>query len=549
MMPVSLESVRQGLFSALRRFPLVVLAGLIGAAAIGILNHSDSEAVKESAGRVSFSMAFAFPLLVAAVYAGELFLRRRWIFQAFAVLGIWAHWQFLDPKQEGLTMLVVWIAAASIASTIPGLVTEPQKNWWRVNFGALNAIVLASILNLIVLAGLMVALESIRSLFHLKLPRLDGDLVGFCGFLFWPLATTALLPPARAVLDANQPGFAVWGRLCQWALVPMGFLFTGILAAYAGRILIERAMPDGMVALPVLALGSYGLVAVWISEPWRDERKWTRSFTRIFPVAFPLFSILLFLALSRRINDYGFTSERYAALALAVWITVCCLISLVRRSAPPTIATALLAVFALLATFGPLSARQVCLRSQMGRLEKLLADRSAENDNLIASSLSYIALNYDQAMVEKITGPLDLEKGASKYDVNKAAKKKMGLPEVGYDGSVRVNFQWPDKKPVSVEGYRLLHSRDGGFVLLGTNDDPQIGIHAEQVVARSGGKTLHVFDLSGINPTTAEAADAPPSFEWKYGNREFLVILLSASWRGSGKAARLVSAKTLVLEK
>ena len=548
MAQISFESVRKVLLSALHRFPLVILAGVIGATAMVVLNHSDSEAVKETATRVGYAMGFAFPLFVAAVYAGELFPCRRWLFQVAAVLGVWAYGQFLDPEREGLTLLLVGIAAVSVASAVPGLVKESGKNWWRVNIGTLNAIVLAQILTLVVLVGLLLAVESIKALFDLELQRIPGDVIAVCVFLIAPLAVTALLPAARAELDATQPGFAVWGRLCQWALVPMGFLFTGILTAYAVRIVIERAMPDGMVALPVLVLGCYGLAALCLLEPWRDERKWARAFARIFPVVFPLFSILLFLALARRIDDYGFTFQRYTALALAVWISVCCLVLLVRRSVPLAFAPALLAVAALIAAFGPLSSQQVCLRSQSYWLKQLLAERSEDNADRIASSLRYIAFNYDQATVEKFTGPLDLEKDASTYEVAKAARKKLGLPELNYDGSVRVEFDWPEKKPIPVQGYRFLHKWNRGSVSLGPVD-LMIQIRDGELAVWSGSKKLHIFDLAVLDPSKAESAEAPPSFDWNHEGREFRIILLSAEWAGAGKEARLTGGDVLVLEK
>jgi hypothetical protein len=531
----------------------VILAGFIGAAAMIVLNHSDSETIDKVCSRMASAVAFAFPLLVAAVYAGELFPRQRWLFQAIALLATWVTWQFLDLEKDELTFLLVWIAAAAIASTVPGLVANPKSNWWRVNIGALNALILAQILTLVVLIGLLLAVESLRALFDLELSGIHFDVMAICGFLVAPLAAIMLLPPARAELDAKQPGFAVWGRLCQWALVPIGFLFTGILAAYAVRILIERQLPDGMVALPVLALGCYGLAAQWTLEPWRNDKAWAKAFSRIFPVAFPLFSILLFLALSQRIEEYGFTFPRYAALALAVWIVVCCLVVLVRRSASPAFAPALLAAFAFIAAFGPLSSQEVCLRSQTRHLEKLLADRSAENSTRIASSLHYLAYNYDQSIVERFTGPLDLEKDTTKYEIAEAARKKLGLPEINYDGSLQVKFDWPEERPLSSEGYRLVHGIRCGPVPLGktaSGEKLEIWRKGGELAAYAGSKKLHAFDLSTIDPANAESAASPPSFPWSFEDREFLIVILEARWDKKSESSRdLTSADVIVFEK
>ena len=549
----SLSFLQRALADGLRRFPLVILAGFLGTAAMIFLNHSESGPAETFASRIGYAVVFAFPLLVAAVYAGELFSRQRWIFQAAALLAIWAHWQFLDPKKDGLTFLLVWIAAAGIASAVPGLVANPKSNWWRVNIGGLNALVLSFILTVIVFTGLSLAVQSIKSLFELEIPGLHQDVMAVCGFLVAPLAVVMLLPPARAELDGKQPGFAVWGRLCQWALVPIGFLFTAILAAYAVRILVERQLPDGMVALPVLTLGCYGLAALWLLEPWRGEARWAKAFARVFPVAFPLFSILLFLALAQRIEEYGFTFARYAALALAVWIVLCCLVSLLRRSASPAFAPALLAVFALVAAFGPLSSQEVCLRSQTRHLEKLLADRSPENDTRISSSLRYLANNYDLAVVERFTGPLDLEKDPSKWDITEAARKKLGLPKINYDGSIQVAFDWPEERPLSIEGYRLIHGIRCSSVPLGetaSGEKLEIWRKKGELAAFAGTKKLHAFDLSTIDPETAEKSDAPPGFPWSFEGREFLVVILEAEWNKTSESQReLTSADVVVFEK
>ena len=362
-----------------------------------------------------------------------------------------------------------------------------------------------------------------------------------------------LLPAARADLDSTQPGFAVWGRLCQWALVPIGFLFTAILAAYAIRILIERELPDGMVALPVLALGCYGLAAQWMLEPWRADRAWAKAFSQIFPMAFPLFSILLFMALARRIEDYGFTNERYAALAIAIWIVVCCLVVLIRRSASPAFAPALLGAFCLVAAFGPLSLQEVCLRSQTHQLEKLLANRSTDTESRITSSLRYLAYNYDQSVVEHFTGPLDLEKDPSKYDIANAARKKLGLPQINYDGSAQIEFDWPEERPITIEGYRLVHGIRCASVPLGktvSGEKLEIWRKKNELGVYAGSNKLHTFDLSTIDPATAESAATPPSFPWSFEGREFLVLILEAEWQKTSESQRdLTSVDVIVFEK
>lgn len=436
----SLQTVGQTLAVKLQRFPLVILAVIVGAVTMIAIDPSDSETIKILGSHIGYTVAFAFPILVAAAYAGELFPRPRWFFQSAALLAIWVYWHFFDQENWG-TFFLVKIAAVAIASAIPGLVANPKLNWWRVNIGLLNALLFTHILYSIVFSGLMLAVASLRLLFDLKLSGIEVYIMALCVFLVSPLAFVMLLPAARADLDPKKFGFAFWELLCQWALVPIGFLFTIIIAAHEIHILIRpellggmdtpmlRLRPDVVVFLPVLALGCYGLAVHLMIEPWRADRIWAKAFSWIFPMAFPLFSIQFFVILARRTEAIGFTPGHYVFLVLAVWVVAYCLVVLIRRSASPAFAPAILALLCLVAAFGPLSLQEVCLRSQTRLLEKLLANRSADNESMISSTLYFLVHNYDQSVVERFTGPLDLGKDPWKSDITEAARKKLGLPE------------------------------------------------------------------------------------------------------------------------
>ena len=79
--------------------------------------------------------------------------------------------------------------------------------------------------------------------------------------------------------------------------------------------------------------------------------------------------------------------------------------------------------------------------------------------------------------------------------------------------------------------------------------DLMIQIRDGELAVWSGSKKLHIFDLSILDPSKAESAEAPPSFDWNHEGREFRIILLSAEWAGAGKEARLTGGDVLVLEK
>ena len=554
----SIQNFGAALSAGIDRFPLVILAAAVATACYITANHIDSASFDKELVRVVFAAGLALPLLVAAAFAGELFPRGKFVFHAGALAWAFSNWWFLRDLENWQIHTMLFIAALSIASAVPGLAKSPSHNWWRVNIGTLNAIVLAGLLALFVQIGLLLAIASIQSLFELKLSEAFADCIAICCFFIAPCAATAMLPAAHGEFDRSQPGFAVWGRLCQFAAIPLGFVFTAILTAYAVRIAFEKKLPDGMVALPVLALGCYSLAGRLLLEPWRADKAWGRAFAIVFP-AFPVFSILLLISLWVRIAEYGFTFERYAALALAAWLDLFCLLLLFRKNLSPAAAPALLAAFALLAVFTPLGARQISLASQTARLEKLLAEpapRSQESTRRLASAAEYISVNYDRSIIERFVGKLDMPAGSRGCTVFAAVRKKLALPELSGNGGVSSTFKWPDDKPVPLGNAKSLFPASGAAssyqVDLGKDADGKsfsVSFENGQLVGMVDGLVDKQFDLRTLKDL-AVTAPAPPSFDWDIAGRAFSVVIVSASWEtySDGKRQQ-VRISFLVLEK
>jgi hypothetical protein len=71
-----------------------------------------------------------------------------------------------------------------------------------------------------------------------------------------------------------------------------------------------------------------------------------------------------------------------------------------------------------------------------------------------------------------------------------------------------------------------------------------------ELAAYAGSKKLHAFNLSQIDPKTAESAATPPSFPWSFEGREFLLVIYEAQWEKTAADVReLTRADVIVLEK
>ncbi len=551
------SKVLGSLAAASGRFPLVVFAGLVGLVAALVLNHgSGNKDLENQCTRLMLAVIAALPLGVAAGLVGEMRRVWRWFALAAALalsVGVWfASPVEMETSAHAYRYAAILIGAAALASALPG--AAGNAAWWRWNVGMIQAVVLAGILSGIVELGLQLAVFSVEKLFDLKFDKLHLDLFSFVAFVVAPLAVITLLPPAVEESDGAVSASGFWEGLCKWVLMPLGFIFTAILAVYAVTILVHRELPDGMVAMPVLSLGAYGTAALLLLQPWRDERAWARWFARVYPAAFLVFSILMFLAIAERIGAYGVTFARYSALAFGLWFAVAALVFLLRAGRGSLLITGLLALGAAVAALGPASAGTLSLRSQSERLRALLQSPAGDKDNAqILSSLKYLASNFGFAAVENVTGPLGLDAEKIRpWQLPEAAMKKLGLET----GGGTIKFEWSGDGAVPTEGFRFVYpiprnnwtGRDLGKNAAG--EPLAVKFRSGELAVFAGdGKVRELLPSAMLDLKSGTPASEPLRVSFSVEGREFCLVVLRAEVATKDGGPRLQQADYLILEK
>jgi hypothetical protein len=132
--------------------------------------------------------------------------------------------------------------------------------------------------------------------------------------------------------------------------------------------------PYGWVSYLVLAFAVAGILSLLLIHPIRYEanNKWILAFSRFYYLAICPLIILLFLAIERRINDYGITEERYIVLGLACWLAFISLYFIFSKSKNIKTIPVSLCLISLLISFGPWGAFSVSFNSQNKRLKHFL---------------------------------------------------------------------------------------------------------------------------------------------------------------------------------
>lgn len=186
-------------------------------------------------------------------------------------------------------------------------------------WSAFLALALASVLAL-ALAGIF---YSIKTLFGVEMAHIDEIIVQFCYILVAPMLFIGISE------RADLPGISrIIDIAVNWILSPAIVIYTAILYAYMGKIIVTWTLPCGGVAIMCLV---WGIVMTIIAASQTLLLK--HPFSRLVKIhgflALPLVA-MLWVATGRRIAEYGITPSRYFLILCGLMMTVAAAFTLLK---------------------------------------------------------------------------------------------------------------------------------------------------------------------------------------------------------------------------
>ncbi len=434
-----------------RRFPGPLLCAVLGSiACFALIEENGDQDDTAFFLRNWITCMLGLPFLTALVSYAESKAweeKRSWMLQLIGLALLVGCWFWLDPKADGfeyrtLPRYIVLVLSAHLGVAVgPYLNKRPVREFWEYNRQLFGNLVVGVAFTLILFAGLSLAIMAIDNLFNADIPyrvypKLFVVLAGVFNTIYFLFHFPQLAP---GTASGDGPGDAynwVFRSLCKYILIPIVLLYFFILYAYGAKIGLSWSLPKGWVSSLVLGFSVAGiftyLLNFYLAE--EDNSLIVKGFKRWFWwVVLPL-TALLFVAIGKRISDYGVTEERFVVAQLGVWLAVACLYFLFSKNDNIKFIPISLALFALVGAFGPLSAFSVSERSQKGILISILERNGRfENGkmkpgttplteperNQVSSSLNF--LEYRQAindLMPILTDSTRLQSGGFLYWLN-----------------------------------------------------------------------------------------------------------------------------------
>lgn len=267
---------------------------------------------------------------------------------------------------------------------------ETNETFWLFNHWLWLAALLAGVGAGLLLVGLLAIIQTVDFLFG---PGLPQELFQYAwtislGFIA-PVSFLALAPRNfNDHITAKEEGeftFRAVAALVKFVLVPLLLVYTTILYAYAAKIALAWELPKGTLASMVVAYLLVGAMTLLLAYPSRETSgPLVRLFWRYWVWLAALPVLLLFIAVFRRIGDYGVTEPRYVIVLVGVWAMILASARIVSgENFDLRIVPGALALLMLASSFGPGGAVGFSVMSQKDELERILVDKGVLVDGKI----------------------------------------------------------------------------------------------------------------------------------------------------------------------
>ncbi len=530
----SIEKAIERAKEAGHRFPLALLAAFLGVI-IGILFlHTEEGFFSSPYPGIFMTLGLGFPLFIAiGLFTEQMAWKqnRKSIVNGGAIGLLVAYYAWL-PKDVlhahnfHIFRFVLWaVSFVLLVTFVLFLQRRNEKStsaFWQYNRQMIFSLAVTVLWAVALQAGLSIAMKSIDFLFNINV---DGKrYMELWIVLAGAFSTTFFLAriPKNADIFKDQDEYPKELRLfSQYVLVPLVVLYFLILYAYVGKILVLWEWPKGTLAYMILGFSILGVVAYVFLYPLRKKFSWVRRAVTIFYVALIPQIGMLFWALWFRISEYGFTEKRYFVFVFGLWLLAMGIYFLTSKSKDIRIIPITIFVIVILSSFGPWGAFSISERSQMSRLEGILArngliDRGiikkAQSDNKMPQEdkqeILAIIRYLDEMHGLKSINPwfgADITSYTPKYVMKNLIGIRLAEIERGTNRSFGFSREYSTmQEPLYVNGYDYLAFLDGVFGALGTIEGESYGFFIDEkndfVLTRDGTKYARL-NLNGLLDT------------------------------------------------
>ncbi|NNE75687.1 MAG: DUF4153 domain-containing protein [Pricia sp.] len=375
--------------NAFKRFPLTLLWALIGTLSFMYFIHEDEKLFEEQLG-ICLMFILGISWLMGTQFLIEQLGRpKKGMFLKLIVVGLLLafYWHLPegtkidDTPAFFIRFFLYFIAGHLFVLFAPFLLKWHKVAYWNYLKSTAMALSRSAFFSGVLFLGLVLTLAAIDALFEVNIPgQRYGQLFIFCVGVVntWIYLSDFPLEIHQNTSIHFQKALEV---LVKYILIPLVILYVLILYVYGLKIVLQWELPQGRVSYLITALAFLGfIVQVIINPVQKTLASW--AINRFHPWFYILLlppTVLLFVAIFRRIADYGITEKRYFVMVLAFWIAAMTLYLLFTKKKNLIVLPISLFALTLLSSFGFWGVLPVSINSQLRQFEKVFNEVNTQN--------------------------------------------------------------------------------------------------------------------------------------------------------------------------
>jgi hypothetical protein len=383
----SLRRITAGIVSAIANYPLVIIMAVaLGAESIWLIHHEETDLFDEAlpwmlAQGMGISLFFAlhtvsrYRKLSRAVTGGILALGIGVLY----LIGYHFDYMMSMAREETMVLEVIGYALAShlLVAFLAFFRKNTLNGFWQYNKSLFLRAFTTILYTGVLFAGLSGAIAAIQELFDVEF---TGKIFAYLWFVMaFPVSALIFCAgvPLADDIDALESSSDLPSGLrlfVQFVLLPLVVVYLCILYAYMGKIILSWTLPQGWVTILIMAFSVIGMLAMLLVHPFQQltEHAWIKVITKNYYRSLLPLLVLQYVAIFTRISDYGFTSARWAVVAITAWLTFITVYKVFFKGKNIILIPSTLFIVAILFLIGPLSHKSISVWSQTAKINRLV---------------------------------------------------------------------------------------------------------------------------------------------------------------------------------
>lgn len=384
---------------------------------------------------------------------------------------------------------VVFVLVAFLS--LPFLKRKHDMAMWNFSIHAFIAFIGAYVISAILMLGIFLLMGFISKLFPVNIStKLYMEIATvIMGFLAPLLLFTILPSKDEKYRDKPIKMNRFFYSSIYYLFIPLLGLYVLTLYIYLLRIIVRWQLPDGMVSSLVIASMIGMTLILWLIYPvqYQEESRLSRNIRFVLPYLMVPLLILMTVAVSRRIGDYGLTAPRLYVLVFNIWSYFVCFILIKNKGKRLSFIPISFAFTALVLTVGPQNADLQIRRSMFRGLIKDVQRSGYKKLPLKdADFKAYMLMKKKEGSAEKVLSQLqyinngfDAKRNPARIILSKKALAAMNDISISNKGQAPISeaftFSFSSLDSFNlIQGYRT--AVNSAFAMIGSSSDKELKI-------------------------------------------------------------------------